>query len=128
MIRVAQGDPEQWAAWVIQYAYAYNVPSIVLLGKICQESSCNRQAVSSVGAVGLTQVRWRFWGDFLKDRGIAYHEKDLFDPETSIHAGAAILSYLIEKHGDLQGALRRYSGGATEYFAKVIARATGGGK
>lgn len=121
-------DPDRWAAWIMQYAYAYKVPSIILLGKICQESSCNRQAVSSVGAVGLTQVQWRFWGDFLKDRGIAYHEKDLFDPETSIHAGAAILSFLIEKHGDLQGALQHYSGGATEYFAKIIARATGGGK
>jgi soluble lytic murein transglycosylase-like protein len=117
-------DPDRWAAWIMQYAYAYKVPSIILLGKICQESSCNAEAVSSCGAVGLTQIRWRFWSEFLQEKGIAYTEKDLFDPETSIQAGAAILSYLIERYGDLQGALQHYSGGAQKYFSKIIARAT----
>jgi len=121
-------DPEQWTAWITQYSYTYQVPSIVLLGVICQESSCNPKAVSHVGAVGLTQIRWRFWGEFLAEQGIADKRDDLFNPETAIHAGAAILGHLLDKYdGDIHEALDHYSGGAKDYYRSVVKRVVGGG-
>ncbi len=120
-------DPEQWAAWITQYSYAYKVPSVILLGIICQESSCNPRAESRVGAAGLTQIRWRFWGAFLAEQGIADKREDLFDPETAIHAGAAILGHLLDKYdGDIQQTLDHYSGNAKDYYRRVVKRVVGG--
>ena len=120
-------NPEQWAAWITQYAYAYQVPSVILLGLICQESSCNPAAESHVGAVGLTQIQWQFWGDFLTERKVADKREDLFRPEVSIHAGAAILGHLMDKYdGDIQKALDHYSGGASDYYHKIVARVIAG--
>jgi soluble lytic murein transglycosylase-like protein len=89
---------------------------------VMQESSCNPKAVSKTGAKGLTQIDWRWWGSFLQDLGIAQDEADLFDPETSIEAGAAILAHLIDRYGSIERALEHYSGGAREYSQKIMHR------
>ena len=90
---------------------------------VLQESSGKPNARSRCGAVGLTQIRWVCWGDALIKAGIAQTEADLLDPETSVEAGAYILRYLLDKYdGDLQEALKHYSGNATEYTEKVIRR------
>lgn len=120
--RLTPGEAEQYARWVLQYAAKHRVPALVLAGMVMQESSCRADAVSSTGAVGLTQVTWRWWGSFLQDLGIAQDEADLFDPETSIEAGAAILAHLIDRYGSIERALEHYSGGAREYVAKVSRR------
>lgn len=120
--RLTPGEAEQYARWVLQYAAKHRVPALVLAGMVMQESSCNPKAVSKTGAKGLTQIDWRWWGSFLQDLGIAQDEADLFDPETSIEAGAAILAHLIDRYGSIERALEHYSGGAREYSQKIMHR------
>jgi hypothetical protein len=118
-------DPEHYARCVVLSSARHRVPMVVLAGMVLQESSGNPDARSSCGAVGLTQIRWRYWGETLKDAGICEKESDLLEPETSIEAGAYILRTLIDTHGDIDGALRHYSGNARGYTDKVIGRVVG---
>ena len=124
--RYRHADVPNYARWVVYYSARYRVPQIVLAGMVMQESSGKPDARSNCGAVGLTQIRWRFWGEMLQDAGIAQTETDLLIPEVSIEAGACILRYLLDKYdGDLQEALKHYSGNARNYTDKVIGRVTG---
>jgi len=111
------------AELVIKYSAKYGVPSVILAGMVMQESSCNPKRVSSANAKGLTQVIWKYWGPFLIKNKIATKESDLFIPEVSIEAGAAILAYLLQKYNyDLEKAMEHYSGSAKRYLDKVIGR------
>jgi len=118
-------DPEHYARCVVLSSARHRVPMVVLAGMVLQESSGKATARSNCGAVGLTQVRWRFWGQTLKDAGICETETDLLVPETAIEAGAYILRTLLDRYGDIDGALRHYSGNARGYVDKVIGRVTG---
>lgn len=124
--RYRHADSPSYAKWVVYYSAEYRVPQIVLAGMVMQESSGRSDARSNCGAVGLTQIRWKFWGEMLQGAGIAQMEADLLIPEVSIEAGAFIVRYLLDKYdGDLQEALKHYSGNATEYTEKVIRRVVG---
>ena len=118
-------DPEHYARCVVLSSARHRVPMVVLAGMVLQESSGKATARSRVGAVGLTQIRWKFWGQALQDAGIAQTEADLPDPETSIEAGAYILRTLLDRYGDIDEALRHYSGNARGYVDKVIRRVVG---
>ena len=123
--RYRHADAPSYARWVVYYSAKYRVPQVILAGMVLQESSGRSDARSNCGAVGLTQIRWKFWGDALIDAGIAQTEADLLKPETSIEAGAYILRTLIDTHGDIDGALKHYSGNARGYTDKVIRRVVG---
>ncbi len=123
--RYRHADAPNFARWVVYYSAKYRVPQIVLAGMVMQESSGNASAKSNCGAVGLTQIRWCCWGKELTEAGIAQSEVDLLNPETSIEAGAYILRTLLDRYGDIDGALRHYSGNARNYTDKVIGRAWG---
>ncbi len=113
------------ARCVVLSSARYRVPQVILAGMVLQESSGKSDARSSCGAVGLTQIRWKFWGQALKDAGICEKESDLLDPETSIEAGAFIVRQLLDRYGDIDKALKHYSGSAKRYIEKVIRRVVG---
>jgi soluble lytic murein transglycosylase-like protein len=123
--RYRHADAPSYARWVVYYSAKYRVPQVILAGMVMQESSGNASARSNCGAVGLTQIRWVCWGDALIEAGIAQTEADLLDPETSIEAGAFIVRTLLDRYGDIDGALKHYSGNARNYTDKVIGRVTG---
>jgi soluble lytic murein transglycosylase-like protein len=123
--RYRHADAPSFAKWVVYCSAKYRVPQVILAGMVLQESSGNPDARSSCGAVGLTQIRWRYWGETLKDAGICEKESDLLEPETSIEAGAFILRTLLDRYGDIDKALRHYSGNARGYTDKVIGRVVG---
>ncbi|GEM_PF-6003489 len=119
-------DPYECAGWILDAAREFKVPSFVLLGQFCQESSGRANVASSAGCVGVMQVNWAIWGEMLSREGIAGSGSDLKDTRTCIRAGARILRQLIVRYdGDLGEALRHYSGGARRYEEKVFARASG---
>lgn len=121
-----KADASNYARWVVEAASRYQVPTIILAGMMLQESSANPEAISNAGARGLTQVRWKHWGATLRSLGIVQSEQDLHDPRKSIEAGAAILGILLDRYqGDIQKALRHYSGGATRYQEKIVRRVVG---
>lgn len=121
--RLDEETARQYASWVIESSIRHHVPALILAGIVMQESSCRYDAVSATGAIGLTQIDWRWWGEFLKSFGIASQKSDLFNPRISIEAGAAILANLLRSYnGDIEQALRHYSGRAKKYSAKVFRR------
>jgi len=85
------------------------------------ESSGNPKAISNKGAYGLMQIRWSVWKDELKKAGIAKEKRDLLNPRINIEAGKYILAHYMDKHdNNLKAALRSYSGGARNYYNKVM--------
>lgn len=68
------------------------------------------------------QVRYSVWKDELKKRGIIKTKQDLFSKKKNIEAGTFILNhYLLKNNNDLRKALHKYSGGANNYYEKVMA-------
>jgi len=118
-------DPEHYARCVVLSSARHRVPMVVLAGMVLQESSGKPMARSRCGAVGLTQIRWKYWSETLINAGVCETETDLLVPETAIEAGAYILRILLDKYGDIDGALKHYSGNARNYTDKVIGRVLG---
>lgn len=89
-----------------------NVDHLILCALIAQESRFDPNAVSPVGAKGLTQIMdgtaemisWRFtW---------TYYDGIAFDPEKSVLMGAYYLSRMIDLNkGDVKVGLAYYNGG-----------------
>jgi hypothetical protein len=104
----------------VRYAYKIfqcsdeHVSPDILTALIVVESSADSQAVSSKGALGLTQVMPNIW---------KYDKKTLKNPYKNIEAGSSILSYYVKKHG-LKGGLSAYNSGqksgSPRYASKVI--------
>lgn len=118
-------DPEHYARCVVLSSARHRVPMVVLAGMVLQESSGRASARSSCGAVGLTQIRWKYWSETLINAGVCETETDLLVPETAIEAGAYILRTLLDRYGDIDRALKHYSGNARNYTDKVIGRVVG---
>ena len=86
----------------------------ILTALIVVESSADPEAVSSKGAVGLTQVMPHIW---------RYDKKTLKDLYKNIEAGSSILRYYVKTHG-LKGGLSAYNcgqkRGSLRYASKVM--------
>lgn len=107
-IYVRYGCDEGLAAPTAVSAIRANVPAAVVAADVVVESSCNKNAVSPAGAVGLMQIMPEI-----------HHldRRSLFDRETNLRAGTKILSDYAHTHGGLREGLRHYYGiveGSTE--------------
>jgi soluble lytic murein transglycosylase-like protein len=79
------------------------------------ESSGNPSAVSSAGATGLMGVM----PASARMVGLQYRQSDLKNPEKNIIAGIRIYKYY-QRGRTLRQALHLYSGGAKDYYSKVL--------
>ena len=87
----------------------------LLIAIIKKESAFRPQVQSSYGAQGLMQVVRRWHRDKL------HPSESLFDPEVNIRVGADVLEeYLALAGGNLDTALRKYSGNARGYVNTVL--------
>ncbi len=77
----------------------------LLTALIVVESGANHVAVSSKGAVGLTQVMPKIW---------QCKKKELLNPYRNIEIGSKILKYYIDRNG-IHGGLSSYNSGRTDY-------------
>ena len=84
------------------------------------ESRGNPKAVSSKKCVGLMQIDYKGWRKELKKIGIT-HREQLFNPDMNVKAGKHILGiYYKEANGNLEQALRDYSGNTKWYAERVL--------
>lgn len=98
---------------VTAFSYAYKIyecsePPVtpeLLTALIVVESSANHVAVSSKGAIGLTQVMPAIW---------QYDKKELLNPYKNIEIGSKILKNYIDRHG-VHGGLSSYNSGRKDY-------------
>lgn len=92
-------------------AEEYNVDKALLYALIETESGFDENAVSAVGAKGLTQITSDTFDWLQMKKGESYMDDDLFNPEISIDYGAYFLSILLEEFEDETTALAAYHAG-----------------
>ncbi|QHH93392.1 lytic transglycosylase domain-containing protein [Acinetobacter gyllenbergii] len=99
---------------ILQTAERHNISPHLLAALIRQESSYRTLARSSADAVGLTQVRPKFWQQ--------YCPGDLYDEHVNINCGAYILANYYQSTGDWSKALGYYNVGPTGYRRSLYMR------
>ncbi len=99
-------------------------PTILTL--VVHESTGNPFAVSTKGAVGATQIMFRYWGKALIEEGLISEERDLFDYRNNILCCQYILTHLLSQEGEsMRKALMRYGdgkGGAGVVYQDNVSR------
>lgn len=103
--------PVQYKSLVEENAEEFGIDKELLYALIKTESGFNNEAVSSVGAKGLTQITPETFSWLQTKTGEQLEEDDLFKPEISVYYGAYFLNMLIEEFEDKQTALAAYHAG-----------------
>jgi len=102
----------------LAWQHADKYPAIepeLLLAIMQKESSLRADVKNGYGAIGLMQVVPRFHKEKIKAG------ETLFDPDVNIRVGAQVLDEYLRWHkGELNAALKRYSGGARGYPRDVL--------
>ncbi len=112
--RVARQEATLIAQAVLSAANQYAVSPVLLLAVIATESGFDRQAVSVAGAEGLMQILPAAHPQLVAA------SKDITEPSENVRMGSSILrEYLDASGGDLDAALKRYSGGGRGYAQRV---------
>lgn len=119
LIRKWVPDPteaEAIARWVHLYSVRFDLSPELVLGVIAVESQFDHFAISNVGARGLMQVM-PFWK---KELGSA--KDNLFEIETNVRYGCAIIRHYLNRYKKLDRALAAYNGslGSGKYPTKVF--------
>lgn len=87
--------PLDYAETVDKYAEEYSVPRVLLFAMIHTESGFQPDAVSSAGAMGLTQITPETFHWLQTKTGETLPDEALFEPETAIRYGALFYSLLL---------------------------------
>lgn len=99
---------------VITYSAKHRVPPDLTMAIIKQESNCNPQAESYMGARGLMQVMpptGKTIAKGVEDQN--YYPDKLYDPETSIKYGTWYIRTLLDRYNDnAAAALTAYNAGS----------------
>lgn len=104
--------PRHYTDYVTRYAEAYDVPENLIYAVIRTESDFDRDAVSSVGAVGLMQLMPETF-EWLRD----YQLRETLelgmraDPETNVRYGVYYLRFLYDRYGTWLEACAAYNAG-----------------
>ncbi len=110
--RTTDGRIERARPLVLSAAAEFELPADLLLGLIWVESRFRPDAVSRVGARGLTQLMPGTAGDMAERLGLPRHAARPHDPTFAVRAGAAYLRLLLDKfQGDVNTALAAYAAG-----------------
>ena len=101
--------PLQYKEQVFKYADNYGLDRALVFSVIKTESSFDKNAISSAGAIGLMQITNSTAKYIAENLG----EKDfeLTDPETNIKFGCYYLKYLYYRFSDMETALVAYNAG-----------------
>lgn len=104
--------PLDYIETVDKYAEEYSVPRVLLFAVIHTESGFQPDAVSSAGAMGLTQITPDTFHWLQTKTGETLPDEALFVPETSIRYGALFYSLLLtEFDNDWYTAVAAYHAG-----------------
>ncbi len=106
--------PKSYSEIVESYAREYELDSDLLYALIETESGFDKNAVSGVGAMGLTQIMPDTFQWLQTKTGESLPDDALFEPEVSVKYGAFFLRYLIDEFGDVSTAIAAYHAGVTK--------------
>ena len=110
----------QAARQIVDEVFRYDHPLLLLA--LCQaESEFSPTAYSSVGAVGLGQIRWTIWGKTLTQAGILKESRDLYDVSMNIRATNFIIGTLMKSaKGNPVAILEAYVGGKHRPYVEKV--------
>ncbi len=111
LITVQTFYPRKYSEIVENVAQEYNLDEPFLYGVIKAESGFNKDAVSEVGAMGLTQIMPDTFKWLKSKTGENLPEESLFEPKVSIKYGGFFLEYLLEEFGNPATAVAAYHAG-----------------
>lgn len=103
--------PRQYVDLVEENAEQFDIDKSLLYALIKTESGFDKNAVSSVGAMGLTQITPETFHWLQTKTGEEYEDEELFEPEVSVYYGAYFLDMLLEEFGNTETALAAYHAG-----------------
>ena len=103
--------PRQYVKLVEENAAAFELDESLLYALIKTESGFDKKAVSSVGAMGLTQITPDTFHWLQTKTGETYEDEALFEPEISVYYGAYFLNMLLEEFDNTETALAAYHAG-----------------
>jgi len=103
--------PRQYAEIVEENAEDFQIDKALLYALIKTESGFDKNAVSSVGAKGLTQITPETFRWLQTKTNESYEEDALFEPEISVYYGAYFLDMLLDEFGNTETALAAYHAG-----------------
>ncbi|HKI59487.1 MAG TPA: lytic transglycosylase domain-containing protein [Mariprofundaceae bacterium] len=109
-------EAEAIARWVHLYSVRFDLSPELVLGIIAVESQFDHFALSNVGARGLMQVM-PFW-----KQELGSDKDNLFEIETNLRYGCAIIRHYLNRYKKLDRALAAYNGslGSNRYPNKVF--------
>lgn len=103
--------PKSYSELVQTNAHEYGIDEALLYSLIETESGFNKDAVSSVGAMGLTQILPETFQWLQTKTGETLSDDALFEPEVSVRYGAYLMSILVEEFGSTETAVAAYHAG-----------------
>jgi soluble lytic murein transglycosylase len=109
--------PLNYSEYIIKYGNIYNISPSLVASLINEESSFDKNAISSRGALGLMQIMPQTAKYVCSLMNKDYEELNLLAPETNIKIGCFYLNYLSNKFDDNTSILCAYNAG--EYTVKL---------
>ena len=103
--------PLSYSALVEANSAEYDIDESLLYAVIETESGFNKDAVSSVGAMGLTQILPETFRWLQGKTGDDIPDEALFGPEVSVRYGAYLISILEGEFGNTEKAVAAYHAG-----------------
>lgn len=105
----------------VELAAKHGLAVPILMGMMEVESDFGPHGVSKKQARGLMQVRWKVWGDTLKEQGFTDHHQ-LHQINAGIEAGIIVFKYYMkENDNNISKALYAYVGHDKAYVTDVYA-------
>lgn len=102
--------PREYRSIVEKKAKEFDLEPALVYGVIRTESGFDPQAQSKAGACGLMQLTPETF-DWVLEFSPTENPGDIYDPETNIHAGCALLRKLLDHYGDENLAICAYNAG-----------------
>ena len=103
--------PIKYQDLVTKYSAEYSLDKNLVASLINEESSFNKDSVSSKGACGLMQITPSTAKFICQELGQEYEKSNLFVPEKNIEYGCFYLNYLRKKFVDEKVYLSAYNAG-----------------
>lgn len=105
--------PTKHTQIIEEYAEEYSVDKALIYAVIKCESDFDKDAVSTIGAIGLMQMTSDTfeWVQKKLDGEVRYDSDKLYDPEISIKYGTYLLKLHLDEFGSVELALAAYHAG-----------------
>ena len=101
-----------YAVQVAEASQRFGIPTAWIMAVMRAESAGDLRAVSSAGAMGLTQVMPDTWAGLRIRHGLG---RDPFEPRDNILAGTAYLREMWDRYGNVAAMLAAYNAGPDRY-------------